>query len=212
MLFGVHDRAMKTTKNSHKKANPIPENAPETAAAQDDAPQPAPKNAAETPSPAAEAPAADAERLAKLTAENAALKDQYLRSVADLENYRRRVNREKEDLRKYAVDTLLEEFLPALDNLRLGLDAARASKEGGTLVKGFEMVAAQMRSVLADHGLTQIEPLGKTFDPNEAEAAAYEPSETVPDGTVSQVRRAGYRLHDRLLRPAIVVVSSGKPV
>ncbi len=158
---------------------------------------------------AVETPEAKPDPLEVLKAENAALKDQYLRSVADLENYRRRVNREKDELRKYAVDSLLEEFLPALDNLRLGLVAAAASPEGKNLTAGFGMVGKQIQKVLAEHGLTEVNPEGKLFDPNEAEAAAHEPSDIVPENHVSAVQRVGYRLHDRLLRPAIVVVSSG---
>ena len=156
-----------------------------------------------------QAPEAQPDPVAALQAENANLKDQYLRAVADLENYRRRVNREKDELRKYAVDNLLEEFLPALDNLRLGLTAAEASPEGKNIAAGFQMVAVQIQKVLAEHGLKEINPQGKPFDPNEAEAAAYEPDDKVPENHVSSVQRIGYRLHERLLRPAMVVVSSG---
>ncbi len=146
---------------------------------------------------------------AALKEQVAAANDKYLRAVADLENYRRRVNREKEELRKYATDALLEEFLPTLDNLRLGLQAAEASPEGKNLLAGFKMVADQIQKVLAEHGLKEVNPLGQAFDPNLAEAAAYEPSVEVAQNHVSQVQRVGYLLHDRLLRPAVVVVSSG---
>lgn len=153
-----------------------------------------------------------ADALAALQQENLQLKDQYLRAVADLENYRRRVNREKDELRKYATDSLLEEFLPALDNLKLGLAAAKAAPDGGNLVTGFGMVADQLVRVLCDHGLREINPLGRPFDPNEAEAVAFEPSNDIPADHVSQVQRSGFWLHERLLRPARVVVSSGPQV
>lgn len=161
--------------------------------------------------PEAPAPEVKPDEVSALKAEVAALKDNYLRAVADLDNYRRRVNREKEELRKFATDALLEEFLPALDNLRLGLVAAKASPEGGNLVAGFGMVADQIIRVLAEHGLKEVDPLGKPFDPNVAEAAAFQPSDAVPEHHVSAVQRTGFLLHDRLLRPALVVVSSGKP-
>jgi molecular chaperone GrpE len=137
--------------------------------------------------------------------------DRYLRAVADLENFRRRTVREKDDLRLFAASKLLEDLLPALDNLGLGIAAAKlpnADLKG--LVGGVELVQQQMKAVLAQHGLKEINPLGLAFDPHQHEALSHMPSNDVPAEHVSSVVRTGYTLNGRLLRPASVVISSGK--
>jgi molecular chaperone GrpE len=136
-------------------------------------------------------------------------KELYLRSVADLENYRRRMAREKDELRKYATTGLLEELIPALDNLRLGLQSAEQNEETRAIVSGFAMVATQLNAALEQHGLSAINPDGKSFDPTLHECVAHQPHDSIPENHVIQVLRPGYQLHDRLLRPASVVVSSG---
>jgi molecular chaperone GrpE len=154
----------------------------------------------------------DAGETAKLTAalaENAKLRDAYARSVADLENYRRRVAREKEDLRKFATQNLLEDLIPILDNLTIGLDAAAKHPEAAPVTEGFKMVATQIKNALEQHGLKEINPLGETFDPNAHESVSQTPHDTIPDHHVAVVLRVGYRLQDRLVRPATVVLSTG---
>jgi molecular chaperone GrpE len=139
--------------------------------------------------------------------------DRYLRAVADLENFRRRTVREKEELRLYSASRLLEDLLPALDNLGLGLAAARqpnADLKG--LANGVELVQQQLKSALAAHGLKEINPLGQPFDPHQHEAISHQPSEEAKAEHVVKVVRTGYVLNGRLLRPASVIVSSGKPV
>jgi molecular chaperone GrpE len=163
-------------------------------------------DASATPPPALEAPDA----LMAAREEAAAAQDRYLRAVADLENFRRRTVREKEELRAFAAARVIEELLPVLDNLALGLTAAKAPKADlSTLVGGIEMVATQLKSALGNHGLKEINPVGQAFDPNQHEAISQQPSADVPEGRVVQVVRAGYSLNGRLLRPASVVVSSG---
>jgi molecular chaperone GrpE len=136
--------------------------------------------------------------------------DRYLRAVADLENFRRRTVREKDELRQFAAGRVLEDLLPVLDNLALGLNAAKAPKADlKTLVGGIGLVLEQMKTSLAGHGLKEINPVGQKFDPNQHESIASQPSEEVADGSVLQVVRIGYSLNGRLLRPASVVVSSG---
>jgi molecular chaperone GrpE len=163
-------------------------------------------DASATPPPALEAPDA----LMAAREEAAAAQDRYLRAVADLENFRRRTVREKEELRAFAAARVIEELLPVLDNLALGLTAAKAPKADlSTLVGGIEMVATQLKSTLGNHGLKEINPVGQAFDPNQHEAISQQPSTDVPEGRVVQVVRAGYSLNGRLLRPASVVVSSG---
>jgi molecular chaperone GrpE len=136
--------------------------------------------------------------------------DRYLRSVADLENFRRRTVREKDELRQFAAGRVLEDLLPVIDNLALGLAAAKApTADLKSLVGGISMVQEQLRTALAGHGLKEINPTGQPFDPNQHESIALQPSADIAEGSVLQVVRVGYSLNGRLLRPASVVVSSG---
>src|ERR1700722_15141127 len=135
--------------------------------------------------------------------------DRYLRVAADLENFRRRTVREKDELRLYAASRILEDLLPALDNLALGLAAARQPKADlKTLTDGVEMVLQQLKSALANHGLKEINPAGQPFDPHQHEAISHQADATVPAEHVLTVVRPGLSLHGRLLRPASVVISS----
>jgi molecular chaperone GrpE len=136
--------------------------------------------------------------------------DHYVRAMADLENFRRRTVREKDELRQFAAGRVLEDMLPVLDNLALGLGAAKApNADLKNLVGGISMVLEQLKTSLAGHGLKEINPVGQKFDPNLHESIASQPSEEVGEGSVLQVVRIGYSLNGRLLRPASVVVSSG---
>jgi len=136
--------------------------------------------------------------------------DRYLRAVADLENFRRRTVREKEELRLFASGRVLEDLIPVLDNLALGIAAAKMpNADLKTLIGGVEMVLQQFRSFLTNHGVTEINPLNQPFDPHQHEALSHHPSETVKAEHVMTVVRTGYSLNGRLLRPAAVVVSSG---
>jgi len=136
--------------------------------------------------------------------------ERHLRAVADLENFRKRTVREKDELRQYAAARVLEDLIPVLDNLGLGLAAAKAPKADlQTLVGGVEMVLTQAKSSLAQHGLKDINPVGQPFDPNLHESISAQPSADVPEGSVLSVVRTGYSLNGRLLRAASVVVSSG---
>jgi len=143
-------------------------------------------------------------------AEAAKFKDMYVRSLADLDNFRRRAARDKEDTRRAAAAALLEDLLPALDNLRLGLQASlQAHPEASAVIDGIKLISDQLRRVLAQHGLKEIDPTGQPFDAKFHESVAQQPSKEVTDGNVLQVLRPGYLLNDRLLRAASVVVSSG---
>lgn len=136
--------------------------------------------------------------------------DHYVRAMADLENFRRRVVREKEELRQFAAGRVLEDLLPVLDNLALGLVAAKApNADLKNLVGGIEMVLGQLKSALSNHGLKEINPVGEKFDPNQHESIASQPSDKIAEGSVVQVVRIGYGLNGRLLRPASVILSSG---
>jgi len=172
------------------------------------------KDAKEGPAPEPQKPAAaEAEALAAAKKEAADNRDRYLRAAADLENFRRRTVREKEELRLFASSRLLEDLLPALDNLALGLASARQPKaELSGLVGGMELLQQQLKAALAAHGLTEIDPIGEAFDPHKHEAISHEPSPDVAAEHILKVVRPGYILNGRLLRPASVVVSSGRPI
>lgn len=148
---------------------------------------------------------------AELAAELAMCKDAALRARADLDNYRKRVAREKEDAIRYANNSLLESLLPILDNFELGLEAAKNSSDAGGIIQGLEMVRKQLEDFLRDHGVEIVDAVGDRFDPHLHEAVAHEPSMGVADGTVVRQLRKGFKLKDRLIRPASVVVSKGPP-
>jgi len=138
--------------------------------------------------------------------------DRYLRSVADLENFRKRAVRDREDAAHRASTRILEDLIPVLDNLALGLQAAKApNADLKTLIGGVEMIGQQLKSSLASHGLSEISPLGQPFDPNLHEAISHQPHEDIPADHVCAVIRIGYTLNSRLVRAASVVVSSGAP-
>lgn len=170
---------------------------------------PPPPAGAGAPPPAAEQPDVAAQ-LAAAKAEAAANYDRFMRAAADLENFRRRTVREKDELRAAATGRVLEDIFPVLDNLGFAIAAARQpNADVKSLVGGVEMVLNQLKGALSNHGLKEINPLGQPFDPHQHEAISHEPSESVAAEHVSAVVRTGYALNGRLLRPASVVVSSG---
>lgn len=136
--------------------------------------------------------------------------DSYLRSLADLDTFRRRMQRDMEEIRKFAIQPLVEELLPVIDNLELGLNHAKKNGDVKELVVGIEMVLTQIKKVFANFGIEQINPLGKDFDPKFHECVKHEPSKGVEENKVASVMRVGYLLNGRLIRPASVVVSSKK--
>jgi molecular chaperone GrpE len=137
-------------------------------------------------------------------------KDRALRAQAELDNFRKRMFRELEAERRYAGTPLLGDLLPVLDNFERAIDAAEQSQEANSLLDGIRLVAQQIEGVLAQHGCTRIEAsAGDPFDHNIHEAASQMPSDEYEQGTVMMVLRVGYQLHDRVIRPAQVIVSSG---
>jgi molecular chaperone GrpE len=136
-------------------------------------------------------------------------RDLAMRTQADFENYKKRAAREKEEAIKYANTSLLDRLVAIVDNFELGLEAARAEGEKSPVFSGMKLILKQLQDFLTENGLQPIEAVGRKFDPNVHEAIAHEPSDEVPEGTVIRQGRRGYRLKDRLLRPSIVVVSSG---
>ena len=133
-----------------------------------------------------------------------------MRTQADFENYRKRALRDKEDAVRYANAAFLERLIPVIDNFEFGLLAARAEGSQAVLI-GFEMVAKQLQDFLAASGVEIIDAEGKAFDHHLHEALGAEESGTIPEGNVVRQLRKGYKLKDRLIRPANVFVSKGKP-
>ena len=179
-------------------------------ASQTEATHPIPATAPAEPadSPIAAIPGPD-ELLATANKEAAANYDRYMRAVADLENFRKRTIREKDELRQFATANVVEGIIPILDNLGLGLAAAKQETDVKAIVDGIGHVLEQFKGTLARQGLKEIDPQGQPFDPNLHDCISHQPSPDVPEEMVSQVVRLGYSLNGRLLRPASVVVSSG---
>jgi len=166
-------------------------------------------NAAPAPGAAAQPPAATPEeQLQAATAERDALMQKWLLAVADLDNYRRRVQKEAEQERRYAVLPLARDLLPALDNLHRALEAAKNGGDVRQLVQGVQMVAKQFDEILARHAVVPINATGKPFDPNLHQALQQVPTPDKPPMTVLAEYERGYTLHDRVVRPSTVIVSA----
>jgi molecular chaperone GrpE len=144
-----------------------------------------------------------------LQREKDAVQDRLLRTAAEFDNYRKRMDRERRDLAEYAAADILKDLLPILDNFERALQAP-ATPESDPLRKGIELIHKQMFDLLKKRGVTPIEALGADFDPNFHQAVIHEASAEHRDGEVMQELQRGYLLGDRLLRPAMVKVA--KPV
>ncbi|NBJ10613.1 nucleotide exchange factor GrpE [Microvirga arsenatis] len=180
---------------------------------QNAAPQAEPANDAAPE--AASAPEADP--IAVLEAEKADLKDKLLRLMADMENLRRRTEREIADARTYAVANFARDMLNVADNIRRAIESVpeEASKtaEGAFkgLIEGIDLTERDMLKTLERHGVKRLDPQGQKFDPNLHQAMFEIPNAEVPNGTVLQVVQSGYVIGERVLRPALVGVSKGGP-
>ena len=151
-----------------------------------------------------------------LNAENTQLKDRVLRTLAEMENLRRRTEREVSDAKSYGVTAFARDMLTVVDNLTRAIEhvppEARASDpQLQALFEGVELTARDLDSALGRHGVKKLDPKGQKFDPNFHQAIFEAPDESVPAGTVSQVVQAGWTIGDRVLRPAMVGISKGGP-
>ncbi|MCO5064167.1 MAG: nucleotide exchange factor GrpE [Rhizobiaceae bacterium] len=159
----------------------------------------------------------DFEVLERLMKENEDLKDRALRLAAEMENLRRRTARDVHDARSYAIANFARDMLTVSDNLRRGLDAipaeARAAGDAAfkALFEGVDLTERAMLSALERHGVKKLEPQGEKFDPNFHQAMFEVPNPDVPANTVLQVVQPGYSIGDRVLRPAMVGISTGGP-
>lgn len=142
-------------------------------------------------------------------AEAAKLKDLALRARADLDNFRKRALREKEEAIRYANNGLLERLLPVIDNFELGLDAAKSANDTASILQGMSMVQKQLQDFLKSNGLEEVQAEGEAFDPNKHDAVSQEFSAEVPEGHVVRQVRKGYKIKDRLVRASSVIVSKG---
>ena len=158
----------------------------------------------------------DATRIADLEAEVSSLKDQLLRAMAETENLRQRTRREREDTIKYAAMGLIKDLVEVTDNLKRAVDSVPADavendEQLKNLLTGVEMTEKQIITVFERHNIKQVAALGEKLDPHSHEALFEVPDPTAPAGTVVQVMQPGYRLHERLVRPARVGVAVGGP-
>ena len=149
--------------------------------------------------------------LAALRAEAAELSERLLRLSADFDNHRKRTLREREEAYRYGHENLVKDLLGSVDNLERAVEHVRRSGGGDfeSMLQGVELVQRELLGALAKHGVVRIEAAGEPFDPTLHEAVAQQDDGSVPANTVVQVYQPGYRLFDRLLRPARVVVSKG---
>jgi len=146
--------------------------------------------------------------IGKLKADLDDASDRVLRAQAELDNYRKRARRELEDERRYACLPLLRNLLPVVDNIKRAIAAADTSPSGANLLDGVKLIGQNLESVLAQYDCKRIEALGQPFDPAFHEAISQQPSAEYPPGTVTLVAQDGYILHDRVVRPAQVIVST----
>jgi molecular chaperone GrpE len=135
--------------------------------------------------------------------------ERVLRATADFENFKKRATREKQDAIKYANESLLQKVIPVLDNFEMALAATQNSSAEGlkSLQDGVAMIHSQLKTVLAEAGLEEVDATGKLFDPNLHEAVSQQESADVAEGNVLQQLRKGYKFRERLLRPATVIVA-----
>lgn len=148
-------------------------------------------------------------RTAKLEGELREANERAVRAQAELDNFRKRSRREAEEERRYAALPLIRDLLSVMDNLDRALEAAEKSQQASGLVEGVKMVAIQFTTYLEQHGCRKIPAIGLPFDPHQHEAIAQEPSSELAAGYVTRIARNGYQLHDRVVRPAQVLVSTG---
>ncbi|MDY6823605.1 MAG: nucleotide exchange factor GrpE [Thermodesulfobacteriota bacterium] len=151
------------------------------------------------------------EELKAVQKEKSDINDRYMRAAAEFDNYKKRLDRQWTDFKKFANESLVKELLSVVDNL----ERALCSVNGGDaqtkgLCDGISMTINEILKVFENFGVTRIDSEGKLFDPNYHQAVARQPSDSAPENTILEEYQKGYLIHDRLLRPAMVVVSSGK--
>jgi len=150
------------------------------------------------------------EALAAKTEEAKGLQDKYLRLAAEFDNYKRLIQRDQRDQIRFGYEPLLKELLPVVDNLERAIKASREGGSGDVLIQGVELTLKQLTSTLAKFHVTTVDSIGKPFDPATHQAVTSVPSETIAVQHVVDEFQRGYLLHDRILRAAMVSVSTGQ--
>jgi molecular chaperone GrpE len=163
----------------------------------------------EEDSPATDGNSSVQEDLASKAEECKALNNKYLRLAAEFENYKRLSQRDQREQIRFGNEQLLKELLPVVDNMERAIKAARTNAGDSALVQGVELTLKQLSGILAKFGVQAVETTGQDFDPSAHQAVSYGPSNDVPANKVLDEFQKGYRLHDRILRAAMVSVSSG---
>lgn len=163
----------------------------------------------ESPADAGVTPAEPEDELGTLRRELAELQDKYLRLLAENQNQQKRAQREKQEAVRYAEAEFARNLLIILDDLERTQESARTAQDVPAVAEGVRIVYEHFLKLLKDHGIEQIEAEGRAFDPSEHEALLQQPSTEQPAGTVLQELARGYRMHERVLRPARVIVSGG---
>ena len=181
-------------------------NEPEIKANQDTKSVPAPDADAE---PLVAVPPTSEQTIADLEEQIAKAKDNWIRTAADFENFKRRAARERTEAVQFANALLLQKLLPVLDNFEMALAAAQSAggESAASLQAGVAMIQQQLKSVLLESGLEEIDATSKPFDPALHEAVSQQETSELPEGQVVQQIRKGYKLGERLLRPAAVIVA-----
>lgn len=197
------DGADEVTEGAAEAAAPAPETEPaETAEAAE--------AEADSIEEEAEAVVADAERVAKAEAEAAAMRDKYLRLQAEWDNYRKRTAEEAGEMRVRAAEKLMGDLLPVMDDFERAIAHAEANGDAG-LLDGVKAISTKLSESLGKHGLETIDPAGEAFDALEHQAVGQVEDASVPDETVAQVYQKGYRLGKKVIRPAMVTISTAGP-
>ncbi len=147
------------------------------------------------------------ERVRELEAELSESKERYLRLYAEFENYKKRVQKDKEEMLKYGTEPLLQELLTVLDNLEMAVQHAEKDVSAESLLQGVELTLKEFRKVLNKYGISEIEAVGKPFDPAYHHAMSQVERSDVEDKTVVEEYRKGYMFKDRTIRPSLVAVS-----
>jgi molecular chaperone GrpE len=151
------------------------------------------------------------EALAAKIEECKAINDKYLRLAAEFENYKRLAQRDQRDQIKFGNEQLLKELLPVVDNMERAIKASRDNGGSSALIEGVDLTLKQLSATLAKFGVQPVETVGQVFDPSAHQAVAHVPSDSVPSNHIVDEFQKGYRLYDRILRAAMVSVSSGSP-
>jgi molecular chaperone GrpE len=150
------------------------------------------------------------QEMARMQQEVEQANDMMLRLAAELDNYKKRVAKERESLIRYAAQDVLQELISVLDNFERAIESADKSKDFVSFLEGVKMIYKNMYDVMGRKGLVRIDAVGETFDPNVHEAVMQVTSEEHPENVVVEELQKGYMLHDRVIRPSMVVVSKGK--